>query len=104
MTSLNLDVSALFNKFANKEVQIIEEERTYESPRLGKIPYTHVEIAENEPTFKEMQEIAKAKNLSLRIWLPGTAGTADFRMDRVNVDVDKDEKGTWRVGKSFRLG
>ncbi len=94
------DVSDLFNKFAGREVPMKEEPFTIR----GKT-YTQVRLAnDKDPTVEEMRDEAKSHGLSLRVWWPGTAGTADFRMDRVNAHIEKAADGKWRVTNRFDLG
>jgi hypothetical protein len=98
--SPKLDVSDIFNKFAGREVPMKEEPFVIR----GKT-YTQVRLAdENDPTVKELHDDAKAKGLSLRLWWPGMAGTADFRMDRVNAHIEKATDGKWRISNRFDLG
>lgn len=106
MTSLNLDVSKLFNQFAGKEIPMKEEEKTYTRRRTGEtVTYTQVSLADdNDPTVKAMADHAKANGLSLRLWWPGMFGTMDFRTNRVNAHIEKAADGKWRVEREFRLG
>lgn len=105
MTSLNLDVSKMFNQFAGKEVPMVEEDIEMDFKHLGKITFTEVRLADqNDATVKAMADHAKANNLNLRLWWPGTVGTMDFRMNRVNANIEKGDDGKWRVSKDFRLG
>jgi hypothetical protein len=100
MTSINRDVSHLFNKFAGREVPMKEEPFTIRGRT-----YTQVKLAdENDPTVQALRDEAKAHGLSMRVWWPGIAGTADFRMDRVNAHIEKGTDGKYRVGPRFDLG
>lgn len=94
------DVSHIFNKFAGREVPMKEEPvvirgKTYHQTKL---------VDENDPTLKEMHDAAKKAGLRLRVWLPGTMGTMDYRTDRVNAHVTKEADGKYRVGKKFNIG
>ncbi|MDE1151443.1 MAG: hypothetical protein PW788_02805 [Micavibrio sp.] len=94
------DVSHIFNKFAGKEVPMKEEEFDFKGHK-----YTQVKLAdENDATVKEMRDAAKDAGLRLRLWLPGTMGTMDFRMDRVNARIEKEADGKYRVSPRFNLG
>lgn len=102
MTSINRDVTAMFNKFAGVEIDMVETEvevggQTY---KLPEVRFSNP----SDPVLTGMQETAQKNKLHLRVWLPGSVGTMDFRMDRVNVNINKDVDGKWRVGKSFTLG
>lgn len=63
------DVSALFNKFAGKQVD----------PKQGLL----------DPVIQGVRRVADENELKLRVWWPGTVGTRDYRFDRVNVHVKK---------------
>ncbi len=94
------DVSAIFNKFAGREVAMKEEEFDFKGHK-----YTQVKLAdENDATVKEMRDAAKDAGLRLRLWLPGTVGTMDFRTDRVNARIEKEAGGKYRVSKRFNIG
>ncbi|MBU6476123.1 MAG: hypothetical protein KGL10_06205 [Alphaproteobacteria bacterium] len=90
-------ITALFNKFAGREIQVVENARTM---NIGGQTCTFDEVSpvNGEPTLKEMEKTANDNGLRLRVWFPGTVGTMDLRMDRVNVRVSKAPDGKWRVG------
>ncbi|TAL38955.1 MAG: hypothetical protein EPN97_03185 [Alphaproteobacteria bacterium] len=94
------DVSHIFNKFAGREVPMKEEPFVIR----GKT-YTQVRLAnDDDPTVGELEQEAKKNGLKLRLWWPGVAGTADFRMDRVNAHIEKGKDGKYRIGNRFDLG
>lgn len=101
---MNHDVTSIFNKFAGQEIAIIERESEV---KIGKETYRLPEVTfanPQDPLLTGMEETAKKNGLHLRIWLPGTMGTMDIRMDRVNVHIGKDMDGKWRIGRQFTLG
>lgn len=55
------------------------------------------ELANSDNVIAEIESIAAKNKESVRVWLPATAGTCDFRQDRLNVYVDEDDKGVFRV-------
>lgn len=99
------NITAAFNKFAGKEVPMLEETKTMKLSHLGDYTYTEVKPANpNDPVLDAMQKTADKNGLSLRVWWPGLAGTADFRDDRVNAHIEKGVDGKWRVSPKFDIG
>ena len=99
------NITAAFNKFAGKEVPMLEETKTIHLGMHG--DYTHTEVKPanpKDPVLEAMQKTADKKGLSLRVWWPGMAGTADFRDDRVNAHIEKGGDGKWRVSPKFDIG
>ncbi len=99
------DLSEQFKKFAGREVIATEQTSTRHYKHLG-ITHTstHVTLDDNDPAIKELTEAVKAAGLTLRLWLPETFGTMDFREDRLNVNVDKAADGKYRIGNRFTIG
>jgi hypothetical protein len=78
------DITSLFNKFAGKELR-------------------HPNTYDIDPVQEEMAKIAKDNGLRLRVWFPGSIGTCDYDLSRVNVHVNRDPDGKYRI-KSFSRG
>jgi hypothetical protein len=97
MTNFNTDLSDQFQRFAGKEVEVTE---TTHQTKCETITSTH--LVEPSPIIEELKQAVGG--LELRLWLPGQMGTMDFRMDRLNVHVNKDADGKYRIGPDFRLG
>lgn len=100
------DLSALFSRFAGREVPMKEEPFEIELKSLG-MTHKGVNISpadENDPVLKEMHEEAKKNGLSLRVWWKGVVGTMDYRTDRVNAHIEKGDDGKWRVSPRFNIG
>jgi hypothetical protein len=93
------DLSALFGKFAGREIPVREgfDEAT------GRTLFAEA-LNRPEPVFEEMKNIAKSNGLILRVIFPGARITKDARRNRVNARIEKDSGGTWRVSKDFYLG
>lgn len=98
-------ISAAFNKFVGREIGVKEVEVTLNFPNLGieNMKMTECHLEENDPAVAELTQAAKEARLQLRIWLPGSVGTMDFRTDRLNASVEKDDKGTYRFSH-FSIG
>ena len=95
----NPQISDLFNDFAGKEVEMLERKYEYRGKN-----YTEYTIKKGDETITAMQDLAKENDVTLRMWAPGSVGTMDFRMNRVNGGVEQGTDGKWRVGSSFTIG
>jgi hypothetical protein len=96
MAKFNLDTD--FNRFAGKEVDVIE---TVENTKHGRV--SSMRVVEHSPVVDELRAALEEAGFSLRLWLPGLAGTSDHRTYRVNVHVNKDADGKYRIGR-FDIG
>jgi len=98
------DVSSLFNKFAGREVPMVERSSSFQKGgKTYTVPVILLECG-NDPLLEEMKKVAKDNGLTLRLWWKGRMGTMDHRLDRVNVHIEKCPDGKWRIGKNFNLG
>lgn len=96
----NADVTALFNQFAGREVPMREDSFTFKGRE-----YKQLDLADrNDATVRELEQHAKDNGLSLRLWWNGVAGTADYRLDRVNAHIEKEADGKYRIAPRFTLG
>jgi hypothetical protein len=86
------DLTKLFNKFAGKEISVQEIEADF------------FDVDPNDKTVQAMENLAKANGLTLRVIFPGSRVTKDMRMDRVNVHVEKEVDGKYRIGNRFKIG
>jgi hypothetical protein len=100
---MSRDVSAQFNKFAGKEVAVTEVpwEREFRGEKYSGVS---VRINENDDTYKSLVAEVNKSGLRLRLWVPGTAGTMDVQMNRLNVYVEKEADGKYRIQPNIRLG
>lgn len=99
------DVSAIFNKFAGREVEVKEVTIHCGSGRSPYHTITECNFAHNpEPLVQEMEKTASDNGLTLRVWLPGIVGTMDYRTDRVNAHIEKETDGKYRVSSRFNIG
>ncbi|MDE1151444.1 MAG: hypothetical protein PW788_02810 [Micavibrio sp.] len=99
------DVSHIFNKFAGREVEMLEETKTLKFKNLGDITMTEVTLKNpSDATLKEMSDEATKNGLSLRVWWPGIMGTMDYDTSRVNAHIEKEADGKYRIAPRFDLG
>jgi hypothetical protein len=96
------DITAIFNKFAGKEIRVVE--KTHTITIEGKA-YTEAraELGQREPTVAAMKKLASDHGLTLSVLLPGQISTTDYRTDRINAHVEKDADGKYRI-KKFGIG
>ena len=93
-------ITQLFNKFAGREVAMTEIIDFHG----GCLPEVTVAPDLRDPTFQEMEKVARENNLTLRLIWPDKAITDDFGFSRVNAHIEKGQDGKWRVGKDFTVG
>lgn len=98
------DISRIFNKFAGQEIAVTETSRTITIGGKSQTR-TGARLADPENSvIAEIREAAAEAGLRVRLWLPGSVGTRDFRPDRVNVHVEKEADGKYRVAGRFNIG
>src|SRR5690349_453049 len=96
------DLNKIFSKFAGKEIRMCEEEQSYVDASGNTHKRTQIHPADpHDPILKEMEDVASANWLKLRVWWPGVEGSDEFDPNRVNAQIEKGRDGKWRVGKHF---
>lgn len=98
------DLSQQFAQFAGRAVNAIEKTETLKLKHLGDITVTSVHIDDKDPAVAELRAAVEAAGLALRLWTPGSMGTMDYRLDRLNAGIEKAPDGKYRIGHSFTLG
>ncbi len=89
-----------FEKYVGKVVTVEQSEHTME--RNGKKVYTsRFEVTENDPVIQEIKGLLGKEGLLLRIWVPGSIGTMDFRPNRLNVHVSEEpaDSGVFQINR-----
>ncbi len=81
------DLKKIFGKFAGKELK--DPNRT---------------TRDCDDVLDSMKAAAKKNGLHLRMWFPGTIGTMELRLDRVNAHVKQGKDGKFRVSNRFEIG
>lgn len=82
-----MKLSKSFHKFIGQNVKVTETHRTYKE----NINVTDYEVDDNDSTMNAIKKEASSSGLNFRVWLPNTSGTMDFRLDRVNIYIEKIE-------------
>lgn len=75
------DITTSFNKYIGSSVDVDDKER----------------LTDNNPVVKEIRKQAIDLNVKIRMCMPGSFGTADFRADRINVFVSKNKDEAWTI-------
>jgi hypothetical protein len=92
----------VLQEFVGRKVRVEAVERVFKSEYSGEHKYTDYTIADDDETMRDLKvETAKA-NLDVRVWLPNTMGTCDYRMGRLNVRVEKDADGEFGIARVYR--
>ncbi len=98
------DIRPLFNKFAGREIEMIETARTVRIGGKDQIR-TEARLADPQnPLIADMHDTATNAGFRLRLWFPGSIGTRDVRADRINAHIEKSPDGKYRVAARFHIG
>ena len=91
-------MSDAFKEYIGKEIDVREKPVTY---KIGNENYEEVQysVSENDPILTEIFN----KSSKTRVILPDMMVTMDYDTTRLNVHIDKDDKGTWRIA-DIKLG
>lgn len=87
-----------FEKYLGKTVLVDESKRTMEFKSIGTREFTEYKIADEDTVIKELKAEAGGK---VRVWLPTSMGTMDYRLDRLNVRVEKQNDGSFQITKVY---
>jgi hypothetical protein len=96
-------VSEAFEKalldFLDKTVIVHEKAWSYTSLDGEEHSGISFEPDDNDPTLREVESLARAEGLRVRVWLPNTVGTCDYCTDRLNVHIDQGygDGPIWRI-------
>jgi hypothetical protein len=97
------DISHIFGRFAGREVPMTE---TKNRVKVGRKSYVLTECrptSPDDPVLADLQQEADRFGLSLRIWLPGTVATMEINPNRLNVYIQKNPDGKWRIGDDISI-
>jgi len=92
-------VSEALLAFIDKPVIVHEKAWSYTSIDGEERSGISFETDEDDPTLRAVESAAKAEGLFVRVWLPNSVGTCEYRTDRLNVSIDQNYgDGTiWRI-------
>ncbi len=80
-----MGVDSLEREFLKREVDVKVSKKTIGD---GEHAFEYEEHETDDPILKEMEEKAAKIGMVIRLWFPGTVGTMDYRIDRINVRVE----------------
>ncbi len=91
-------LSAIFAKFAGREISVTEKQHTYKGKH-----YTtrHVTDGDRNPLVEEMNQHAKAAGLKLGVTALLNETPRQCAWPEVCAPVEKDVDGKYRIGKKF---
>jgi hypothetical protein len=89
-------VPAIFQAFLKQKVEVTEGKikRYFEGKECTINEYR---IAPTDTTIKALKDVVAQQGMRLRVLLPETKGTADYRTDRLNALVAKTLNGDWKI-------
>lgn len=81
-----------YDKYLGRKVLVNETKETLKI--AGKdYDHTHCELDANDTVVSEIQK----EHSNVRVRLPGTMGTMDYRLDRLNVHIEKQADGSYEI-------
>jgi hypothetical protein len=97
------DLSAIFGRFAGREVGLVQKPYEFAMKRSGMVIHgTKLALAdEKDPTVTELREVAAKNGVELRILWPGVGSSDDVKPGRVNAIVQKAPDDKWRVTQFY---
>jgi hypothetical protein len=100
-----MEVSKQFNKFAGKEVAVIEKPWKIEATkRFPAMEGVTVECDGSDAVIVDLVAEAAKAGFNLRIWTPGVMGTCDWQPSRLNVHIEKEDDGKYRIQPNMSMG
>lgn len=89
-----MNSTSQFDKFMGRKVNVQETPHKYTvAGKEYDTPLTA--ISADETVVNEIEELLGGG--WLRVWLPGTMGTMDYRLDRLNVHISKMNDGSYQI-------
>jgi hypothetical protein len=85
--------------YVGQKVSVTETKKIIHLKTIGDQEFAEYDVADDDTTISKLREEMKHSELHLRLWLPNTSGTTDYRMDRLNVHVDKQDDGSFEITK-----
>jgi hypothetical protein len=103
------DISKAFNKFAGREVPVLENIAM--PKKAGQPPKRYMVPRSNDPVLKEMFREAKKLGFRLFVQWPGHEKPPKMKITagklpepRLIARLEKGADGKWRVGSTFKIG
>ncbi len=84
--------------------QTVTVTKTTSERQIGEVTFdsSTYDIPSTDSVMNSIESAAKLKGMDLRVWLPNTVGSCEYRFDRLNVSI-KESNGKYVVD-SFRIG
>jgi hypothetical protein len=103
------DIKKVFNKFAGREVPMLENIAM--PKKAGHAPRRYVVPRPNDPVLKEMRDEAKKLGFKLFVQWPGHEKPPTIRITpgkkpetRLIARLERSADGKWRVSSTFKIG
>lgn len=90
----------LRSRFLDREVQVV---KTNHQVEIGGEKYDMPYYDSQDPILTEIAQEITTMGWKVRLWLPDTVGTMDYRMDRINVYVMETSLDKFAI-TSIRIG
>jgi hypothetical protein len=104
------EIKAIFNKFAGREIPMVETTRALPRPGPDYPERTYTEVKPrnaDDPVLREMKKAAADNGLQLDVYWQGGSGTRTtcfgWPESYVVAHVEKEADGKWRVSKMLGL-
>ncbi len=89
-----MDQSRL-NKFIGYKINVEQKSFSYTNSNGKERTFVEDRVVQGDDTIAAI--VAEFSHYTLRVWLPGVAGTADMNGNRINVHVEKQADGSYVV-------
>jgi hypothetical protein len=93
-------LSAIFGKYAGEPVGVNTRKARLKIAGVEHV-FNNYSLKRDNPALDSLRAEAQRHGLSVSVHLPETMSTCDYVSTRLNVHVEKDAKGKWRIANDF---